>query len=119
MSPRSIHPLVRDLYKRALTIGVDYPLGLPYVRRTWKSALRSPTSKGFMGEDAPKPFYVEGKGYNEKLIMKSVARGRFFLKEMIGVIQLRKYRALKERYGDDSKNFDDIQRLEDKWKEES
>ena len=38
---------------------------------------------------------------------------------MIGVIQLRKYRALKERYGDDSKNFDDIQRLEDKWKEES
>ncbi|GMH78657.1 hypothetical protein TrVE_jg9145 [Triparma verrucosa] len=117
---RRIHPLVRDLYKRALTIGSDYPLGLPYVRKTWKSALKSPTSKGFMGNNLPKPFYVPGKGYDEKLIMAAVARGRYFLKEMVGVIQLKKYRALKERYGDEGKNFDDISRgLEEKWKEES
>eukprot|EP00519_Triparma_laevis_P000046 CAMPEP_0182512024 /NCGR_PEP_ID=MMETSP1321-20130603/31468_1 /TAXON_ID=91990 /ORGANISM="Bolidomonas sp., Strain RCC1657" /LENGTH=91 /DNA_ID=CAMNT_0024718773 /DNA_START=131 /DNA_END=403 /DNA_ORIENTATION=- len=90
---RRIHPLVRDLYKRALTIGSDYPLGLPYVRKTWKAALKSPTSKGFMGNNLPKPFYVPGKGYDEKLIMAAVARGRYFLKEMVGVIQLKKYRA--------------------------
>ena len=73
-----------------------------------------------MGNNLPKPFYVPGKGYDEKLIMAAVARGRYFLKEMVGVIQLKKYRALKERYGDEGKNFDDISRgLEEKWKEES
>jgi hypothetical protein len=27
-----MHRLVRDLYQRFLTVGRDYPLGLPYVR---------------------------------------------------------------------------------------
>jgi len=27
-----MHPLVRDLYKRFLLVGRDYPLGLNYVR---------------------------------------------------------------------------------------
>ena len=34
-----MHPLVRDLYKRALFVGRDYPLGLDYVRRTWKQGI--------------------------------------------------------------------------------
>ena len=39
-----MHPLVRDLYRRVLLVGRDYPHpeGMSYVRRTWKAALRNP-----------------------------------------------------------------------------
>jgi hypothetical protein len=96
-----MHPLVRDLYKRALVVGRDYPLGLDYIRRTWKTALRDQrncpscycsertAAKPSVGLDAPGC---------EKELRKAVARGRFMVREMIGVIQLRKYRTMKRRY---------------------
>ena len=34
-------------------------------------------------------------------INRAVATGRYMVKEMIGVIQLKKYRAMKQRYYDD------------------
>ena len=37
-----MHPLVRDLYKRAMYVGRDYPMGIDYVRIQWKKALRNP-----------------------------------------------------------------------------
>lgn len=36
----------------------------------------------------------------EKELKKAVARGRHMVREMIGVIQLKKYRTMKARYSD-------------------
>ena len=109
----NMHPLVRDLYKRALVVGRDYPLGLSYVRQTWKTALRNP-------ENCPSCYDPNGKlvpglfpdnngfGSNkqteiadcEREIRKAVGKGRYMIREMIGVIQLKKYRTMKRRYSD-------------------
>jgi hypothetical protein len=87
-APRAIPPLVRDLYKRALLIGRDYPHadGMPYVRRVWKAALT---------RDRDEPAFADA------VLRTKVAKGRFMLREMVGVIQLKKYRAMKRRYYDD------------------
>jgi hypothetical protein len=79
--PSFMHPLVRDLYKRALVVGVNYPQGMDYVRTTWKKALRNshPTT--------------------ERDLRKAVAKGRFYVREMQALIQLKKYRAMDQRYG--------------------
>ena len=37
----------------------------------------------------------------QKELHKAVARGRFMVREMVGIIQLKKYRTMKQRYGDD------------------
>jgi len=94
MSTRNVHPLVRDLYKRALTIGADYPTGVPHVRKTWKKALRNP--------DSWTPQYTAPGGAltdeSDRELKKAIGKGRFMLREMVGVIQLKKYRAMKKRY---------------------
>jgi len=105
-----MHPLVRDLYKRALSVGRDYPLGMEYVRRTWKKALRNPDNchscyanleGNNLGPGGTNPrgltVTLEAAGC-EKELHKAVARGRFMVREMIGVIQLKKYRTMKRRY---------------------
>mmetsp|Transcript_15591 Transcript_15591/g.15779 ORF Transcript_15591/g.15779 Transcript_15591/m.15779 type:complete len:157 (-) Transcript_15591:420-890(-) len=122
-----MHPLVRDLYKRAILVGNDYPLGLEYVRRTWKTALQNPkncpscyNSNNSSHPDMNKENYTTVK--NKKIhlierknikaatntivfspecdgeIMKAVGKGRFMIREMIGVIQIKKYRTMKKRY---------------------
>jgi len=76
-----MHRAVRDLYKRFLWVGRDYPLGLAFVRDKAKAAIlnnRHLTS--------------------ERDILTAVARGRWWVKELIGVVQLRKYRAMRQRY---------------------
>jgi hypothetical protein len=92
-----MHPLVRDLYKRALSVGRDYPhpRGLDYVRETWKKALRSESNF-----DAQNPFILADPILYEKELRKGVGRGRYAIREMIGVIQLKKYRTMRRRYGD-------------------
>jgi hypothetical protein len=80
-----MHPLARDLYKRILFVGRDYPLGLTYVRSKAKEA-----------------FFAEGNkdhALSEKHILRLVNRGRWMLKEMEGVIQFKKYRFLRKAYG--------------------
>lgn len=42
----------------------------------------------------------------EKELRKAVGRGRFMVREMIGVIQLKKYRTLKRRYDTTEKSND-------------
>eukprot|EP00804_Cyclotella_cryptica_P024157 CCRYP_015593-RA/>CCRYP_015593-RA protein AED:0.02 eAED:0.02 QI:96/1/1/1/1/1/3/3161/113 len=92
-----MHPLVRDLYKRAIIVGRDYPHpeGLEYVRRKWKEALRNsencPLLKGTSSEIASE---------NERIIRKAVARGRYVVREMEATIQLKKYRTMRRRYGE-------------------
>ncbi|OQR93423.1 hypothetical protein ACHHYP_02553 [Achlya hypogyna] len=72
---------VRDLYKRFLLVGKDYPLGLEYVRPKVKEA-----------------FFQQAQLQDDADIKVAVARGRWMVKEMIGVIQLKKYRAMNQRY---------------------
>jgi hypothetical protein len=70
-----MHPLVRDLYKRAITVGRDYPHpeGIEYVRRKWKEALRNPENcKLIEGDSSP-----EVANVNERIIRKAVGRGRY------------------------------------------
>ncbi|KAG1696202.1 hypothetical protein DVH05_018735 [Phytophthora capsici] len=74
-------PKVRDLYKRFLLVGRDYPLGLSHVREKAKEAF-------FQNRDLTDPVAIK----------KAVKRGRWMVREMIGVIQLKKYRTLNSRY---------------------
>mmetsp|Transcript_3528 Transcript_3528/g.4910 ORF Transcript_3528/g.4910 Transcript_3528/m.4910 type:complete len:94 (+) Transcript_3528:156-437(+) len=89
-----MHPLVRDLYKRVLLIGADYPHqeGLPYVKRLWKKALydKNNCPSWYKQDSSP--------ALREKEVRIAVARGRVMLREMIGVIQLKKYRTMKQLY---------------------
>jgi len=96
-----MHPLVRDLYKRVLIVGRDYPHpgGLDFVKQRWKAAIHD-------GErNWPLNYHKAGKAEGiedalEEEILQAVARGRHMIKEMIGVIQLKKYREMNKRYGD-------------------
>jgi hypothetical protein len=114
-SPTKIHPLVRDLYKRALHVGKDYPLGMDYVRNTWKQALRNP-------ENCPSCYTNNGiphlsRDHCEQELHKAVGKGRYMIREMIGVIQLKKYRSMKQRYDapdSDTEIRQILQHLQDK-----
>jgi len=92
-----IHPLVRDLYKRALIVGKDYPHpeGLEYVRRKWKDALRNPQNCQLVETTSP-----EIEKENERILRKAVGKGRYVIREMEGTIQLKKYRTMRRHYGE-------------------
>mmetsp|Transcript_4369 Transcript_4369/g.6671 ORF Transcript_4369/g.6671 Transcript_4369/m.6671 type:complete len:115 (-) Transcript_4369:408-752(-) len=89
-----MHPLVRDLYKRAIMVGRDYPhpRGIEFVRDAWKKALRDAQNYH------PQAYSADPRGA-EKELRKAVGRGRYAIREMIGVIQLKKYRTMRRRYG--------------------
>ena len=72
-----MNPKVRQLYMTILTIGKDYPKGLGYVRDRAKREFRQ---------------HADAEG---PALSKALAYGRWMSKEMIGVIQLSKYRQLK------------------------
>lgn len=91
---------------------------MEYTRRTWKKALRNPDNcpscymrtngAGKVSldntEGSPPPIVsLEGPGCEQEL-RKAVGRGRFMVREMIGVIQLKKYRTLKRRYDNPEKD---------------
>ena len=80
-----MHALVRDVYRRLLHVGRDYPRGLSFVRARAKTA-----------------FLANASLTGEEEIARAVARGRWYAKELAGVVQLRKYRAMRQRYGDAS-----------------
>ena len=53
--------------------------------------------------------YFGSKQYpsdSERSLLRKVAKGRWMLREMVGVIQLSKYRALKKEYLNENKRFD-------------
>lgn len=77
----AMNPKVRDLYRRFLYVGKDYPLGLSYVREKVKTAF-------FKNKDLTDPLEVK----------RAIKKGRWMVQEMIGVIQLKKYRTLNSRY---------------------
>ena len=82
-APPPVRHLVRDLYRRILTVGRDYPKGLDWVR------------------DKAKAEFSKNAHLNDPIdIKRAVNYGRWQVKEMQGVIYLKKYRTLRSRYGD-------------------
>jgi hypothetical protein len=49
----------------------------------------------------------------ERELRKAVGKGRLYVREMIGVIQLKKYRVMKKRYSDDNGNKELQQRMQE------
>jgi len=82
-----MHPLVRDLYKRALVAGKDYPLGLDWVRAK-----------------AKKEFAKNKLVQNEIELKRTIAYGRYLVREMQAVIGLKKYRTIRARYNNHDEN---------------
>lgn len=78
-----MHPKVRDLYKRLIFVGRDYPLGLSWVRKKYK------------------PWILQNKNMTDEIeILKEVNNGRYWIRELEGTIQLKKLRTLKRTYSD-------------------
>ena len=82
---RRMDPRVRDLYKRVITVGRDYPTGLSHVR-----------------EKAKCEFFKRANLHDGLEINRAINYGRYMVREMTGIIQFKKYRALKQRYEDES-----------------
>lgn len=80
-----MHRLVRDLYRRVLWVGREYPTGLTHVRLKAKEHFRA---NALVSSDEE--------------INRCIARGRWFVNEMIGVIQLKKCEHLANSIAIDS-----------------
>ena len=95
-----MHPLVRDLYKRFMIAGRDYPHpgGLTHVRERVKAAFRA-------------KIVPEG---DMSALSKAVHEGRWWVRELHGVAALKKYRTLRARYGDSGASAADASALEAK-----
>lgn len=95
-----MHPQVRNLYKRVLIVGKDYPHegGMEYVRDVWKKAMRKYQPPFHAKEETKSEELAQIHKSNEKDLLKAVAKGRFMVREMIGIIQLKKRRTMKQRY---------------------
>jgi hypothetical protein len=76
-----MHPLVRDLYKRFILAGRSYPQGVSAVR-----------------EKVKKAFADNGALHDDISIKKAVSKGRWWVREVVAIGQLHKYRAMKNRY---------------------
>ena len=82
---QQMHPLTRNLYRRIITVGKDYPAGLEAVRNRAKT-------------EFAKNAHLDSDGLEFR---RAIQYGRYLVKEMIGVIHLKKYRTLRQRYEDD------------------
>ena len=96
----AMHPLVRDLYRRFMIAGRDYPHpgGLQHVRKRVKAAFRAEVVPA--GDAAA--------------LSKAVHKGRWWVRELHGVAALKKYRAMRARYGDSGAGAADASALEAK-----
>jgi len=74
-------PRVRNLYKRFIIVGRDYPAGLDHVR-----------------ERAKREFFKRAEAAEGIELNRAINYGRYMVREMTGIMQLKKYRALKQRY---------------------
>lgn len=69
------------MYRRIIIVGHDYPAGLDYVRSRAKRE------------------FAKRKDITDDVELKrAINYGRYMVKEMVGVIQLKKYRAMRRNY---------------------
>lgn len=121
-----MHPFVRDLYRRFITVGREYPGGMTVVRDKVRtvSVLRtvihaggrlpdtSPTGRCLheltvSSRSSPPTLCAQAKAAfkaqaglkTEDELFRAVAAGRRMVQELAGVTQLAKYRAMRRRYG--------------------
>lgn len=91
-----LHPQVRNLYKTLLYIGRDYPAGYTYFRTKLKSA------------------FMKNKSLStESEIQSAIHRGEFVMKELEALWFLKKYRTMRERYGD-SREIETMEEFEER-----
>ncbi len=76
-----MHPLVRDLYKRFLIAGKNYPQGLEDVRRKVKEE-----------------FFKNSNLSSDLEIKRAVGKGRYVVREIHHFNAFHKYRNLKKKY---------------------
>ena len=81
-----MHPLARNLYRRIITVGRDYPAGLEAVRNRAKT-------------EFAKNAHLDSDGLEFR---RAIQYGRYLVTEMIGVIHLKKHRTLRKRYEKDA-----------------
>jgi hypothetical protein len=109
-----MHPLVRDLYKRILVVSKDYPNSdYNHMKQLWKTALRDPincpswyqnttasksTNNNIEQNQANNSTDITSNVNDIDELYHAVHRGRLMVKEMIGIIQLNKYRRMKQQY---------------------
>lgn len=80
-----MHPLVRDLYKRFIIVARDYPNGREFLRKVIC------------------PHFAANAHLTSEIdIKKAVKHGRYGVREMKAVIQLKKYREMRRRYGENT-----------------
>ena len=123
-----IHPLVRDLYKRVLMVSKDYPSNdHQHVKSLWKTALRNPdncpswytrtevsTHQRNTSHDSNTTTTTTNNHRHRNDIdelLHAVHRGRQMVQEMMGIIQLHKYRTMKQRYHRTTGSTDDTTRI--------
>lgn len=76
-----MHPLVRDLYKRFMFAGRDYPAGMGKLRNQVKKA------------------FLKNKDIHDDIeFKKAIAYGRYQVRELVAINKLHKYRQMKHRY---------------------
>lgn len=76
-----MQPAVRDLYKRLLVVSKDYPKGIDWCRTRLKKA------------------FTNTPVNSEADLQTALTKGNYIIDEMVAVIQFRKYREMKRRYG--------------------
>ena len=80
-----MHPLVRDLYKRFLLAGKDYPQGIAYIREKAKASI-----------------FKNAHLVEEVELKRAVSKGRYWVREIQAITKLKKYRYLKNTHFKDS-----------------
>ena len=111
-----IHPFVRDLYKRVVIVSKDYPTtDHQHIKHLWKTAIRNPDNCPSWYNTKTNVDTTIGTNANNAVssnvtststesvndlneLHHAVHRGRQMVKEMIGIVQLHKYRTMKQRY---------------------
>ena len=76
-----MHPLVRDLYKRFIIVGKEYPTGYQSIR-----------------EKIREGFLKNSNITDEIELKKAVAYGRYWVREVKAISHFSKFRAMKHRY---------------------
>lgn len=77
-----MNPMVRDLYKRFIVAGHHYPQGVDHVRQRAKKA------------------FFENRNITDEIeLKKAISFGRYWVREIVAISKLHKYRSMNKRYG--------------------